>query len=859
MQFTLKDYQDEAVREVLSRLDDAKDDYRRKSRQVAFALSAITGAGKTVMASAVFEALFDGSEEFECAGDPSAVVLWVTDDPNLNEQTRYRIREASDRLDMSRLKVIGEGFNQEKFEPGTVYFLNRQKLTAKTFINHSDKRTFTLWETIQNTIEDTERTLYLVLDEAHRGMRQQSKIKKDEDEADRSSTVLRLINGFNGVPPAPIVWGVSATVDRFNEAMRDAKNRTTLPNVVVDSGAVQASGLLKDTMLLDLPDEAGSFSTTLAREAAQVTREASGLWFEYAKREDLAEPVYPLLVVQVPNKPSVTEISALLDTIYDSWPELKSDAVANVFGEHANETYGKHHVPYIAPQDVQDAAYVRVLLAKDAISTGWDCPRAETLVSLRPAKDRTHITQLLGRLIRTPLARRIDSDERLNSVTCFLPHFDLATAKDVADIMTGIKLETDGLQPPPSGRVLIDPVTMLWNQSLPSEVKECLAGLPSKTAPKGPAKPIKRMLNMAAEISVDELVLDPNSHAIQKLYAVLDGQAAQHKASMGEKVADILTADIRRITANRLTQETTDATRQVLADERTVEDAFRTATRAFGAAIANGYAKKVALGAGDEDDDFDIYTAKAKVAALAMIPSVVDQVETAADLIVTDWFSLLHSKIKALNEERRSTYDDIRQQAKVPQEIDIMVPISRIEMTRQIEGDKWTSLPTYDRHVLSDEDGNFPIGKLGGWENIVLAIEMGRDNAVAWYRNPSGASKNAVQVPWHDGRKWKSMQPDFIFFSRKADGALAASIVDPHGHHLSDALGKLHGLADFAEEYADRFVRVEAISKNDKGDLGSRSKGTLRMLDLTDPETRHVVRNSQSAEDAYRNAGQKYE
>lgn len=58
-----------------------------------------------------------------------------------------------------------------------------------------------------------------------------------------------------------------------------------------------------------------------------------------------------------------------------------------------------------------------MLLAKDAISTGWDCPRAEVLCSLRPARDRTYITQILGRMVRTTLARRIESDERLNAVT----------------------------------------------------------------------------------------------------------------------------------------------------------------------------------------------------------------------------------------------------------------------------------------------------------------------------------------------------------------------------------------------------------------------------------------------------------
>lgn len=856
MLFTLKDYQDKAVREVLARLDDARDDYRRKGRKVAFALSAITGAGKTVMASAVFEALFDGSEDFEFDGDPSAVILWVTDDPNLNEQTRYRIMEASDRLDVTRLKVIGDGFDQERFDAGKVYFLNRQKLTAKTYINHSNSRTFTLWETIQNTIKDDERTLYLVLDEAHRGMNQ-SRAKKDE--ADRSSTVLRLINGFNSMPAAPIVWGISATVARFSDAMKDAQDRGTFPNVVVDNGAVQASGLLKDTIILDLPAETGSYATTLARDAAHATRSASRLWHEYAQREGMPDPVYPLLVVQVPNKPSVSEVIGLLDAIYDAWPDLGDDSVANVFGEHADETYGKHTAPYIAPQNVQEAVHVRVLLAKDAISTGWDCPRAETLVSLRPAKDRTHITQLLGRLVRTPLARRIDSDERLNAVTCFLPRFDLNTAKDIADIMTGTKQDADGPQPPPSRRVLIDPKTMLWNESLPSEVAECLASLPSKAAPKAPTKPIKRLLKMAAEIALDELLPDANAQAHQKVYAVLDGQAAQHKDVVDTNVADILTADIRRITANRITQQATESLRQISADDRTVDDAFRLAIRAYGAAIANGYAKRLAVHAADDDEDFDIYAAKASVAALAAIPGVLDQIEATADRIVKDWFSLLHATIKGLSEERRSAYDDIRQQAKDPQEIDLVVPTSRIEMTTEVENGQTRAAPTRDRHVLSDENGSYPVGKLGGWERTVLDTEMDREAAVAWYRNPSSASKDAVHVPWCDGQKWRSMQPDFIFFSAKADGSLAASIVDPHGHHLSDALGKLRGLADFAEEYGDRLLRIEAISLNDKGDLGSDSKGTLRMLDMTDPETRHAVRVCQSAEDAYRSASQTYQ
>ena len=858
MQFKLKDYQEDAVRLVLRRLDEARDDYRNKSRRIAFALSAITGAGKTVMAAAVFEALFEGSQEFEFDGDPSAVVLWVTDDPNLNEQTRYRIMEASDRLGSSRLRVIEDKFDAERLDVGNVYFLNRQKLTGSTFITHSNKRTYTLWETIGNTINDPNRTLYLVLDEAHRGMRP-ANVSKKADESDRSSTVLRLVNGNNGAPAAPIVWGISATVERFNEAMKDADDRTTLPNVVVDNAAVQASGLLKDTITLDLPDEKGSFATVLAREAAKACREATQLWQGYAEQEALPEAVRPLLVVQVPNKPSGAEIKALLDTIYDEWEDLPAHAVANVFGEHADETYGAHDVPYIAPQDVQDATHIVVLLAKDAISTGWDCPRAETLVSLRPAKDRTHITQLLGRLVRTPLARRIESDERLNAVTCFLPYFDLGAAKKVADVMTGQTQEDDGPGPPTAGRVLIEPATMVWNESLPAAVKEAFADLPTKASPRSPAKPTKRLLNLAAEIALDELRSTPSEEAHDKLYAVLDGQLAQHKPQVDKNVASILTADIKRITANRLAIESSETNRQLPADERTIDDAFKTATRAFGVAIANGYAKRRALADAEDEDDIDIYGAKARVAALAMLPDAIEHVEAAAEQMISAWFASLHATITTLSEERKAAYDEILRQAKDPQRVGIAVPASRIEMTHEIVGDQKTVLPTRDKHVLADEGGLYPIGKLGSWEVSVLDTEIGRDNSVAWYRNPSSASKDAVQVPWHDGDRWRSMQPDFVFFVEKADGEIAPAIVDPHGHHLQDALAKLVALADFAEEFGDAFVRIEVVSKNDKGDLGMALKGRLMKLDLLNHNVRVSVRESESAAAAYRDVGIAYE
>jgi hypothetical protein len=53
-------------------------------------------------------------------------------------------------------------------------------------------------------------------------------------------------------------------------------------------------------------------------------------------------------------------------------------------------------------------------------------------------------------------------------------------------------------------------------------------------------------------------------------------------------------------------------------------------------------------------------------------------------------------------------------------------------------------------------------------------------------------------------------------------------------------------------------VRIEALSKNEKSDLGTALKGQLTMLDLLNPNVRVSVRNAASAAAAYRDAGIEY-
>jgi hypothetical protein len=129
MKYTLKPYQRTALEDMLAALDRAKTIYERESTPTSVSLSATTGAGKTVIASAVIESLFYGNDDFEFEPDDGAVVIWFSDDPNLNEQTRFRIMEASDQVVSTDLVTIEPPFAKPKLDAGKVYFLNTQKLS----------------------------------------------------------------------------------------------------------------------------------------------------------------------------------------------------------------------------------------------------------------------------------------------------------------------------------------------------------------------------------------------------------------------------------------------------------------------------------------------------------------------------------------------------------------------------------------------------------------------------------------------------------------------------------------------------------------------------------------------------------
>src|SRR5699024_3830276 len=160
---------------------------------------------------------------FDIEPDPGAVVLWFSDDPSLNDQSRARIHAASSELD-ARLRVVPTTFAETSFRPGKVYFLNTQKLSRTSRLVRSaaapgaefvqgvqlrpDIAQSNNHDTSTKSISTEGRSLYMTLEEAHGGIGTRAK--------DRATIVQRLINGHRRVPPIPVVFGISATVERFD-------------------------------------------------------------------------------------------------------------------------------------------------------------------------------------------------------------------------------------------------------------------------------------------------------------------------------------------------------------------------------------------------------------------------------------------------------------------------------------------------------------------------------------------------------------------------------------------------------------------------------------------------------------------
>ena len=392
--------------------------------------TAPTGAGKTIIMASLIEDVYCGTADF--AENPHTIFVWLSDSPELNEQSRMKIDGKADRIQLQQCVTIDDdSFDSEMLDDGKIYFLNTQKIgKGKKLTKHGDGRTYTIWETLRNTVERKSDRLIFIIDEAHRGMKGL--------EASRATTIMqKFLKGSkpDDLPAMPLVIGMSATIKRFNDLVGDVTS--TLHRVKVEVDDVRQSGLLKDHIQIHYPDTRNNDMAVL-QAAADEWLDKWQHWEQYCREQHYAY-VNPIFVVQVQNGSndltSATELDECLRRIQErTGMTFTEGEVVHTFGQTGTSlTIAGVSVRHIEASRINESRNIKVVFFKENLSTGWDCPRAETMMSFRRATDSTYIAQLLGRMIRTPMQMRINVDETLNYVHLFLPYFDEHTVQKVVD------------------------------------------------------------------------------------------------------------------------------------------------------------------------------------------------------------------------------------------------------------------------------------------------------------------------------------------------------------------------------------------------------------------------------------------
>ena len=403
MRVELFPFQKRALADIRMKTAEAMGSYHRTHAPQVVSFTAPTGAGKTIIMSALIEDILFGDDQY--VEQPDAIIVWLSDSPQLNEQSKQKIDSKADKIRLSQCVTVSEeSFDKEMFENGHIYFLNTQKLSVTSKLTkNGDGRTYTIWQTLANTVREKSDRLYFIIDEAHRGMQGR--------EASKATTIMQKFlkgSSSDGIPPMPVV---------------------------------RASGLLKDRIVITYPEE-GTVNNDMAilQAAADDWKEKWEHWTQYCFEQHYAY-VNPILIIQVLNGTG----DALTDTNLDDCIakieertgfKLENGQVVHTFGgTTATLTVNGLEVRYEEPSNIADDRNIRVVFFKENLSTGWDCPRAETMMSFKHASDATYIAQLLGRMVRTPMQMHIQVDDVLNDVHLYLPYFNEDTVKDVVEAL----------------------------------------------------------------------------------------------------------------------------------------------------------------------------------------------------------------------------------------------------------------------------------------------------------------------------------------------------------------------------------------------------------------------------------------
>lgn len=845
-------FQKRALAQLRNHCAAAHNEYRLSRQNQVVSFTAPTGAGKTIIMASLIEDILFGTEHY--MEQPDAIFVWLSDSPELNQQSKEKIDAKCDKIKIHQCVVISDdSFDRDTLEEGHIYFLNTQKLSrSSNLTQHSDNRQYTIWETLANTISDKADKLYFIIDEAHRGMRGQ--------EAGRAtSTMQKFILGSekDGLPPVPVVIGMSATIERFNQLVKNSA-ATNRP-VRVSPDEVRSSGLLKDRVIIYYPKDANEQKDMAVLQAATDEWLQKCLHWETFCREQHHWMVKPVFVVQVLNGSGNALSETKLDDCLAKIEKRRGNKfvkgeVVHAFGDTKSAvTINGLEIPYVEPSKIQDDKQVKVVFFKETLSTGWDCPRAETMMSFRRYVDATAIAQLLGRMVRTPIHQRIMVDDMLNDVQLFLPHFDKKMVKKVVDELQneeGGELPTEVIgdeiehgtytvltakktarrvRPVDEGPTLFDQLFNNTENPIGTQTYQ-----PADQRQRAQSKPKTPVVNPEPidfeydEIDRPRIVNFINNLALPS-YQVRPYQQSNYLASLfalcrfllisGLDVnakENVICTIVERI--NEYISRLKQSGKYKAAKEKIENfEMFATVYDAFGEQIKAEPVKNM-FSETDVDIERQLRIAERQLGNEGVAvaygrkydnPDRQSSYMTDVILFVCDeeQMNSLHAFAKTtyhqlndryrqrttrLSDALKTQYRNIVRDSAEVSEVPFFLG-ENIMFRNDEEGEE------YSDHLFVNEQTGTARIKLNGWEKRVIEEERKREDYRCWYRNPSRGNDALALYHIYKGVK-KQFYPDFLIIRRENGSDYILDILEPHDPGRDDNVSKAKSLAQYATE-----------------------------------------------------------
>lgn len=377
-------------------------------------LKAPTGSGKTVMIAAMLDQLRNEALEDEF------VYIWAS----MGDLAHQSYEKLSQQylVDSEYNMIELSGLQAEELPANTILFCNWEKMYQIKKTQDDDGNEIEVFQNVYVRIGEDGRNLQEILELTRTAGK---KIVLIVDEAHRTYLGENSQKLVERVIKPDLIIEISATPLLKMEPGYFENNTGRWIEVplrdVIDSGLIKNNTIINND-IAGVIDRASADTAVL--EAALKQREILA-----KKYKAQGTNINPLLLIQLPTESAdkVSEVDETTMEMVESFMDSKGISYEN--GKLAIWVSGTH-----IPDNVKDAAVpndspIEVLIFKQAIATGWDCPRASILVMLRDIKSVVFEIQTVGRILRMPELKHYD-DSALNAAYVYTNINEIALHED---------------------------------------------------------------------------------------------------------------------------------------------------------------------------------------------------------------------------------------------------------------------------------------------------------------------------------------------------------------------------------------------------------------------------------------------